>query len=80
MKTNTHGNGNGMDDLYILPDSHEESQRIVKYLRKTDRSFYWSRSDVEEHEWHGRSFIDIPFGGSLLNDIRAALLTQTRER
>lgn len=72
MQTNKHGNGNGLDDLYILPDSPQEGERIVSYLRKVGHSFSWSYSDVEGQSWHGKRFIEIPFGESLLDAIREA--------
>lgn len=32
MKFDKHGNGKGLDDLYILPETVAESQKIQKYL------------------------------------------------
>ena len=34
METDTHGNGNGLNDLYILPESNEEESKIIEYLEK----------------------------------------------
>lgn len=69
MKTTTHGNGNGLNDLYILPDDHAERDRITLYLLSIKQSYQWSRSDVEGQEWYGRWFFEIPFGESLLWEI-----------
>lgn len=72
MKTDKHGNGNGLDDLYILPDDEAESKRITDYLAARNIGFGWSTSDVEGQEWYGKRFIDIPFGEGLLGVIQQA--------
>jgi hypothetical protein len=72
MQTHTHGNGNGLNDLYILPDNADESQRITQYLKSREIGYEWSFSDVEGQDWHGRRFIEIPFGEGFLSVIQQA--------
>lgn len=62
MKTHTHGNGNGLDDLYILPDNHGEQRVITRWLLDHGIRYQWSYSNVEGQDWHGSHFIEIPFG------------------
>lgn len=76
MKTATHGNGNGLDDLYILPDDHAEAERITQYLFSRGMPHHWSASDVEGQDWYGRRFIEIPFGEGMESVIRAAVETR----
>ncbi len=73
MKTTTHGNGNGLNDLYILPDNQHESDRITRYLKERGQRFSWSYSDVEGQDWYGKAFIEIAFGESLLPEIELRL-------
>jgi hypothetical protein len=73
MQTSTHGNGRGLNDLYILPDDSEESEKITDYLQKREIPYSWSFSDVAGQEWYGKRFIDIPFGESLLGVIEQAV-------
>ena len=77
MKTDTHGNGNGLNDLYILPETPEETGTITRYLRHRAISHHWSHSDVEGQEWYGKNFIEIPFGEGLLGVIEQELAAQT---
>ena len=71
MQTATYGNGNGMDDLYILPENEYEKQAILDWLDVSDRSWAWSKSNVPDQSWSGRWFFDIPFGEPLLLDLIA---------
>lgn len=73
MKTNTHGNGNGLNDLYILPDDDQERQRITDYLDSRGIHYQWSFSDVEGQDWFGKRFIELPFGEGLLGVIQQAV-------
>ena len=66
----THGNGNGLDDLYILPSSAGEALKITRFLRSIDRKHTWELSDVPGQNWYGAEFLAIPFGLGLLADIR----------
>lgn len=70
MRTDTHGNGNGLNDLYILPNNPKEKERITNYLKSIDCLFTTVRSDVKGHAWFGLYFIDIPFGEYLESRIR----------
>ena len=69
MKFDTHGNGNGLDDLYILPENMEEKVKVVYFLMGKHWNFYYSQSNVEGNEWYGKTFIDVPFGESLKKEI-----------
>lgn len=73
MKTATHGNGNGLNDLHILPESADEWDKIADYLKSIGQRAELSKADVQGHEWFGRWFFDIPFGESLEPEIRAVL-------
>jgi hypothetical protein len=66
---NSHGNNVGLNDLYVLPASPEEGQKIEEYLKQNGRSYEWSFSNVEGQPWHGKRFIEIPFGESLKGEI-----------
>ena len=70
MKFDKHGNGNGLDDLYILPESDEEKVKIVFFLMENHRGFHYSRSDVKGQDWYGKTFIEVPFGESLRDAIK----------
>ena len=76
MKATTHGNGRGLDDLYVLPENEHEKQDIMKWLDAKDQPFAWNRSDVPGQDWQGKWFLDIPFGAPLLDELSAALAQQ----
>lgn len=61
MKFDTHGNGNGLNDLYVLPESNDELRDIIKFLESIGQTFQMSYVNVKGHEWYGKSFLDIPF-------------------
>lgn len=61
MKFDKHGNGNGYDDLYILPETEEEANKIVEFLEANNLNFYWTRADVKGNDWYGNTFIEVPF-------------------
>ena len=65
----THGNNVGLNDLYVLPSSPEEANKIEQYLKQNGRSYQWSNANVEGHAWYGKRFIEIPFGESLKEEI-----------
>lgn len=69
MKTDTHGNGNGLNDLYILPETDYEEAILVRWLPSTGYRYRWQRSDNPGNDWHGKRFIVVPFGESLLPDL-----------
>jgi hypothetical protein len=71
MRFDTHGNGNGLDDLYILPENEDEKVKVVFFLMENHRGFQYSRSNVKGQDWYGKTFIDIPFGESLREAIAA---------
>ena len=70
MRLATHGNGNGFDDLYILPENELERKQILKFLKtRCTMSYQWSISDVKGQEWFGKKFIEVPFGASLAKEL-----------
>lgn len=69
MQFYKHGNGNGLDDLYCLPETQVEKERLVKYLKDINHSYYVYLSNVEGQSWYRKYFFDIPFGDSLKEEI-----------
>lgn len=69
----SHGNGKGLNDLYVLPASQEEAAAIMSFLKEKDHSFHWVVANVQGHNWYGKSFLDIPFGESLQPEIEKLL-------
>lgn len=72
MRFSTHGNGNGLDDLYVMPESTEDREKIKEVVKQArdageiwPKNGHWCRSDVPESDWYGRMFYEIPFGESL---------------
>jgi len=76
MQTSNHGNGRGLNDLYVLPETTEERQVITNYLKSQDIGFSTSYSDVTGQDWYGKSFIEIPFGEGYEQVIRQQLENQ----
>jgi endogenous inhibitor of DNA gyrase (YacG/DUF329 family) len=62
--------GHGMGDLYILPNSPEEAQKIIKFVEDCGRAATWSTANVEGHKWYGKRFIEVPFGMDIEKDMR----------
>jgi uncharacterized protein YlxP (DUF503 family) len=73
MKYNKHGNGNGLDDLYCLPETKQESERLIAFLKEINHSYQISFSNVEGQDWYRKAFIEIPFGESLKDQIIDAM-------
>lgn len=71
MKFNTHGNGNGLNDLYVLPESKDEEKAIINHLNKIGRGYRFSFSDVMGQSWYGQTFIEITFGESLQKELES---------
>lgn len=76
METATHGNGKGLDDLYILPASEQEAGAIVAYLDSREIRHHWGVSDTTGQSWHGKRFIEIPFGEGYASVIQQAVAGQ----
>ncbi len=76
MRTATHGNRRGLDDLYILPETEQEAQAIQDWLNDKGRSWTFSQSDIPGQDWQSKWFFDIPFGEPLLDELSAALAQQ----
>ncbi len=70
MEFETHGNGSGLDDLYVLPRSPAEALAIRKFLVSIGRDFKTEIADVKGHAWFGKQFIDIPFSQDLRDRIQ----------
>ena len=70
MKFSSHGNGVGLNDLYCLPETNEETIKLWEYINQSARSAETVIGDVEGSEWFGKRFVIIPFGESLKQDIK----------
>lgn len=58
-------------DLYILPESKEERQKII-FILENDFvmwNWLWQFSNVKGNSWCGKHFIEIPFGIDLKDQI-----------
>jgi hypothetical protein len=66
MKYNTHAS-----DLYCLPESDKEVKLLQGYSKKYCGQ--WSRSNVKGQDWYGKTFLDIPFGTWLKDEIDKAV-------
>lgn len=77
MKYDTHGNGNGLNDLYILPESSAERHNLQSLAKTNGWDYSWYFSDVEGHKWHGKQFMEIPFGERHKPTIEAYFSTVT---
>ena len=71
MQFDTHGHGHGLNDLYILPETKEETEKITNYLHEKGWCFYLECSNVPGHPWRGKIFINIAFGENLKDEIEA---------
>lgn len=69
MLFNSHGNGNGLNDLHVLPEDEDERKAIRDWLDLNEVYYTSSLANVEGHEWYGGIFIEIPFR----SDLREAL-------
>ena len=70
MKHTKHGNDEGRDDLYILPESRVEEDGIRKFLNDNKVSYKMSMSDAQGPDWYGRQFFDLRFGEVWLPKIK----------
>lgn len=75
MKTDTHGNGHGLNDLYILPENDDEQERIFDFLLEKKQKWSFSYSNVKGHTWHGKRFIVVDFAECLLDDLEQCIQT-----
>ena len=76
--TDTHGNGNGLNDLYIACDTHAETElvrRIAKRLEVELRSF----SPNPESDWFGKKCFDIPFREDLREHFKLVMRSDYME-
>ena len=61
MQTDTHGNGNGLNDLYVLCETIYESGMVLAYLKKHNLSHSLSFSNVKGQAWYGKQFMIVNF-------------------
>jgi hypothetical protein len=73
MKYTTHGYKKGIDDLYILPETDAERDKVTAFLEKECLGYSWQHSDVPGQEWYGKAFIEIPFGEPWLEKIQEVI-------
>ena len=71
MKTATHGNGNGLDDLLVLPETEEERKAVLLLAKSRGRHVTSSISNVEGQDWYGKQFIEILFSEDLMAEVDA---------
>jgi hypothetical protein len=62
MKYSSHGNGNGLNDLYLLPETEDERKKVKDFLNEKGIEFTTWYSDVKGQDWYGKNFIDVIFG------------------
>jgi hypothetical protein len=77
MKYSTHGNGNGLNDLYILPETQAERHNLQSLAKTNGWNYGWCFSDVKGQDWHGKQFMEIPFGECRRVEIEAYFQTAT---
>jgi hypothetical protein len=70
MKLSGHGNGNGYNDLYILPETKKERETIEAFLKNNKIGYQLSYANVGGHDWNGKTFIEIPLGEYLKETIK----------
>jgi hypothetical protein len=69
MKFSSHGNGNGLNDLYILPETDKERELIKKFVKEKDiRSMNTFIGQADE--WKGKVCFEIPFGEGWKNELQ----------
>lgn len=73
MQFDNHGNGNGLNDLYVLPESKFEREVVIGFLRRKQVYFQLSFGDVEGSDWYGKSFLEIPFMSSMQPELEDAV-------
>lgn len=78
MKFDTHGNGNGLDDLYVLPETTEEFKALQRYAaaaliqqRMGNYSAPHCKWFAASGDWAGRLALEIAFGASLRSEIES---------
>ena len=49
-------------DLYVLPETTKERHQLQVWKESSKYGSTWSYSDVSGQCWHGKQFLDIPFG------------------
>ena len=57
-------------DLYLLPETEAEKETLEDFIESKGKlGATWCFSNVEGQDWHGKHFIDIPFGSFLKPEI-----------
>ncbi len=70
MKFDTYGNGNGLDDLYVLPENEAEREAITKFLKANWLPYSTTVAD-KESDWGNQMFFEIPFAECIKDKISA---------
>lgn len=73
MKFSTHGNGNGLDDLYILPESSIEFEKLVGWAKQNNIRLLGFMGNVKGSDWYGKAGFEIPFGESFQEKIEESI-------
>jgi hypothetical protein len=73
MKFDKRGNGNGFDDLYILPESDEEREAVLSFLKERKMYYEILLSNVPCQEWSGKRFIEVPFCECMKGEIMQSI-------
>ena len=63
-------------DLYILPESQDEREKVIAFLKRKAWTHHNSYSNVEGQAWHGKTFIEVPFGVTLKDELFKSIITQ----
>lgn len=71
MQFSTYGNGNGLDDLYVLPENAEERQRIHEFLARHNIYALLTRQKGKNTQdpWMQQTFFEIPAGECFREEI-----------
>jgi len=68
MKLSSHGNGNGLNDLYIGFENEREKSVVCDYLRKR-KIFFKFFNPNEKSDFAGYRCIEIPFRQDIASEL-----------
>lgn len=77
MICDSHGNGNGLNDLHILPETQSEHELIKQFAKDNGLMLSRSFGNVEGHIWYGKTFYEIPFGQGYMDQLLALAEKET---
>ncbi len=69
MKHGKHGNGNGLDDLYLAFEFNAENEALCKVKHFLKSKGFCFNHFVGESDFKGMNCIEIPGGECLLHEI-----------